>query len=765
MDQRLADAQAALNGGRRDEAIEHLRAVVDSDPAQALQVYRALALQLYQAGRFAEAEGCTAQGVERHPRDVDLWNLRGVILRNLKRYPDALAALDQAHKINPKSTSVQTNRGNVLLDMGDAVRAEQVFGKLARLEPRNAEHQRQLGRALLKLGRPDAAATRLRSAVALKKDYIDAWLDMVGALNDQERQAEASELLDKALAANPDSPRLHEARAIVIRRSGQLRAAEAYLLELLPRFPDAAWLHYHLGTTISDWDRDRGNLHMRRAIELQPDKLDYKMALIESLERTRTGVEGDNIEEAHRLAAEALALKTELTPAHAKILHEVFERVCDYPRMKEVGEFATLGRTWAETGRHTALLKQLPRVQDDADRYELLEQHRIWGRQAERQAAARPIARPEPRAPGGKIRLGFMSSDLRRHPVGYFALPLFDHLDDRFEIFVYSYYQGEEDPLQKHITERVTAYRWWPDISLREAAQRIADDQLDLLIELGGSTHMNKLDVMAYKPAVRQASWLGYPHSAGLSTIDYLVLDPHVKPERPDLMLEEPMLMPSSWIALGKLAFPEHEIEAGAPFERRGYISFGTANNSYKYTPQMFEAWARIVAAVPDSRFVFVRPEGTSPTFRNNIARYFTEAGVSRDRIEWVAVRGSHMAHYNKIDIALDTFPQTGGTTTCEALWMGVPTVSLVGPTIYERLSYSILVNAGLADLGVRSIDDFVAKAVELAADKGRIASLRANLRDQLRVSPLGRTDQFASDFYDMVARTVTGPMPAKRKA
>jgi predicted O-linked N-acetylglucosamine transferase (SPINDLY family) len=760
MDQRLAEAQAALNGGRRDEAIEHLKAVVDADPAQPLQVYRVLTIQLYQAGRFVEGEAYTALGVQHHPRDFDLWNVRGVIFRNLKRYPEALVALEQAQKINPKNTSAQSNRGNVLLDMGDAARAEPVFGKLARLEPRNAEHQRQLGRALLKLDRPDAAFVRLRSAVALKKDYIDAWLDMLGSLNDQHREGEAFEVLEKALAANPDHPRLHDAHAILLRRSGQLRAAEAYLLELLPRFPDAAWLHYHLGTTISDWDRDRGNVHMRRAVELEPNKLDYMMALIESLERTRSGVEGENIEEAHQLAVQALAFKAEFTPSHAKIINEVLARVCDYPHMEEVGEFKALGRMWAETDRHTALLKQLPRIQNDADRLELLEQHRIWGRQAERQAAARPIVRPAPGPPGGKIRLGFMSSDLRGHPVGYFALPLFDHLDDRFEVFVYSFYQGDEDNLQKYITERVTAYRWWPDITAREAAQRIADDRLDLLIELGGSTHMNKLAVMAYKPAVRQASWLGYPHSAGLETIDYIVVDPYVTPERADLMLEEPMVMPSTWLALGNLAFPAHPIEPGAPFERRGFITFGTANNSYKYTPQMFQAWAKIVAAVPDSRFVFVRPEGTSPTFRNNVARYFTDAGVSRSRIEWIAVRGSHMSHYNKMDIALDAFPQTGGTTTCEALWMGVPTVTLVGKAFYERLSYSALTNAGLGDLCLRTVDDYVARAIALAHERTRLVELRATLRDRVKASPLGQTEAFARDFYQMVAQTLQGQTP-----
>ena len=523
MNDRLAAAQAALNAGRKDEAIELLKSAIDDNPAQPAGAYRVLSVQLYQANRFDEGDVYSAIGVAQHPREFDLLNTRGVILRKLKRYPEAAAVLERAIKVNPKNTAAPSNLGNVLLDMGAAARAEQYFAKLARQDPRNAEVQRQLGRTLQKQGKREAALVRFRSAVALKKDFIDAWLDMVGDLNDKNLSQEAEALCERALEANPGNERLLEAKAIVVRRAGQARRAEAYLLELVPSLPDAAWLQYQLGTSISDYDRDRANVHMRRAVELAPDNLDYLMALIESLERTRAGDEGANIEESARLAHRALARKAEFTPVHLKVMQEVLVRVCAFEDMAELGDPGTIARALAESGRHTALLKQLPQIRTDADRLSILEAHRIWGRDVERKAAEQPIVRPPPRAAGGKIRLGFMSSDLRRHPVGYFTEPLFEHLDhERFEVFIYSYNQGEKDAMQDWITQKVTAYRWWPDISSRDAAQAIANDELDLLVELGGSTHMNKLDVMAYRPAARQASWLGYPHSSGLSTIDYL---------------------------------------------------------------------------------------------------------------------------------------------------------------------------------------------------------------------------------------------------
>ena len=762
MDQRLSAADEALKAGRSAEAIAQIIAVLTDTPAQPAQVYRVLLIQLYRVARYDEGESWSAKALAQHPREVEIWNLRGVFLRQLKRYSEAIAALDQGIKLGPKAAALQVNRANVLLDMNDAARAEAAFAKLARAEPRNAEYQRQLGRALIKQGKFDQAMIRWRQAVALKKTYIDAWLDQLGALNERHRQAEAHDLLDRALAANPDEPRLYEARAVLLRRAGELRKAEAFLTELLPRFGDTNWLQFQLGATVSDYDRERANVHLRRAVELASDQPDALMSLIESLDRTRSGDEGANIEESYQLLSGFLKDHTPTTSAQLKIATEVLIRVCAFDELAKLGSFKDVGRNWAESGRHTALLKQLARVRTYEDRLELIEQHRMWGRAQEALAAQLPIKRPAPRPTDGKIRLGFMSSDLRRHPVAYFALPLFDHIDhSRFELYAYSFYQGAEDPVQAHIRQQVTAFRWNPDISTRDAAQMIADDQLDLLIELGGTTHMNKLDVMAWRPAKRQASWLGYPHSAGLSTIDFMVCDPFCKPARPELMMETPLIMPHTWLALGRMFSNEHPVTEGLPEERNGFITFGTANNPHKYSREVLRAWAGIVARVPRSKFAFIRPEGGAETFRKNILAEFAAAGVSGDRVVFHTIRGAHMPFYNQIDITLDPFPLTGGTTTTEALWMGVPVVSLVGEAFYERLSYSILSNAGVGDLCASDLARYEQIAVELAHDRERRRQLRATLRDQIKQSPLGQGEAFARDFYEVVARAVA-ETPAK---
>jgi predicted O-linked N-acetylglucosamine transferase (SPINDLY family) len=153
---------------------------------------------------------------------------------------------------------------------------------------------------------------------------------------------------------------------------------------------------------------------------------------------------------------------------------------------------------------------------------------------------------------------------------------------------------------------------------------------------------------------------------------------------------------------------------------------------------------------------MFVRPEGGAPTFRRHIEALFAAEGVSADRVVFQDIRGAHMPFYNEIDISLDTFPQTGGTTTCEALFMGVPVVSLVGDAVFERLSYSILSNAGLGDLCAFNEDEFLKIALTLAGDAPRRQMLRTELRGMLKASPLGQTQQFATDFYAMIEGAVT---------
>ena len=215
-------------------------------------------------------------------------------------------------------------------------------------------------------------------------------------------------------------------------------------------------------------------------------------------------------------------------------------------------------------------------------------------------------------------------------------------------------------------------------------------------------------------------------------------------------------MMPHSWIALGRMIFSDAQvIMPGLPEDRAGALTFGTANNPHKYNREMLEVWSQVLRETPGSRFMFIRPEGGSATFRRNLLAEFGRHGIAPERIVFSTIRGAHMPFYNEVDISLDTFPLTGGTTTTESLWMGVPVVSLIGEAFFERLSSSILANCGLKDLATEDKGEFVRLAVALAGDRARRLLLRETLRERIRSGPLGQTEQFAKDFYNLIARTV----------
>jgi predicted O-linked N-acetylglucosamine transferase (SPINDLY family) len=581
---------------------------------------------------------------------------------------------------------------------------------------------------------------------------------LLAALLDLGETERAAACLVRARQASPADAAFHDVlEARMYLRTGRATEARSLLERAIAADPTNAQAFVLLARTYGDGDRRAANEVLRRGLAHNPASTVLAGELVEGLSRSRYDDEAAHIQEAYEIACRLLdSGGRDSVREHARALRTIFQRCLDLDRFAAVGSLEELAPRWVADGNVASLHYELGNVRSLEDRVRIVEWHRAWGR---RQAARiRPVTPvPMPALDTGRpIRVGFMSSDLRDHPVSYFALPLLDLFDrDRFEVFCYSFYERERDRVQAHMERRVTGFRWWPNRPDAEVAAGIAADGLDILFELGGSTAMNKLNVMAYRPARIGASWLGYPHSAGFEQIDYILTDPYIRPEDPRLLIEQPFEMPDTWVALGDLGFHGTPIEPGLPEERQGHLTFGTMNNPYKYNREGLDAWAACLRAVPGSRFVFVRPEGRVPAFIGKVRAAFAARDVDPERIGFIGIRGDHLKHYNAIDVALDTFPHTGGTTTCETLWMGVPVVAMVGPGFPERLSYSNLSNAGLGELAVRTPERFVAIAVELAEDRARRRALRDGLRGMIRARPLGQVERFVQAFYDKVAAVV----------
>ena len=738
--------------GRHAEAAEAFeRAIATGASATALATPLALALSA--AGRAAEAVEVASAARAKRPKDFALTNLLGVMLKRAGRLREAIPVLEAARRLDPRNASPCQNLGNVHDLLGQYREAAAAFQAGLRIEPRNPTLLRLHGRALRAAGDAAAALPSLERAFALDPRDHSGLLDLLGALLDLGQTERAAACLARARQARPGDPALDVLEARLLARLGRVEEARALAERSIAADPRQREAHLLLAQLHGDGDRKAANEALRRGLAHCPDSTSLAANLIESLARSRYGDEGEHLEEAYRLACRLLAADPEGARRHARALRTVFQRCLDLDRLDATGTLEELAPRWVAEDRLAALHYELGRVESLEDRVRIVEWHREWGRRKARRIA--PVTpRPMPALATSRrpVRIGFMSSDLRNHPVSYFALPLLERFDrERFEVFCYSFYEGARDRVQAHIERKVTAFRWWPRRADAEVASGIAEDGLDILFELGGSTAMNKLDVMAYRPARIGASWLGYPHSAGLETIDYILTDPYVRPEDPRLLIERPFEMPETWVALGELGFHDVPIAEGLPEERQGQLTFGTMNNPYKITRPCLDAWAAVLRAVPGSRFLFVRPEGRTPAFVANARAAFAARGVDPERLAFIGIRGDHLKHYNAIDIALDTFPHVGGTTTCETLWMGVPVVSLIGPGFPERLSYSNLSNAGLGDLAVRSIEDYVRTAVALAADRDRRRLLRHGLREMIRARPLGQVDRFVRAFYARV--------------
>jgi len=707
----------------------------------------------YEAGRSDEAETLVRKYLLSWPDDLSLLNFSALLCKRRGDFEGAVTEYKRALQIHPNSSVLLGNLGNTHLAMGNPAPASDVLARAVDLDPKQAGVRRTLGIAQRELGDLSAALNSFRAANALNPRDVKCVLDLASILSRISHHDEALAVVERHLALAGEVAQIAEAKAILLRLAGRREQCRDHLQSILRRDPAPAWAYYQMGHLIGP-GLQKANEYLQAAHQQEPQNLEYLRDFMEAMNRARYGQESTNIQEAYELAQKLMSQAKPLLP-HASALYPVLLHCGNLTALDQIGTLEELGAYWGSKAQPSALAYLFGRVQTLQQRRLLLDYHRMWGKQVEADAARRPIERPARSRRREKIRIGIMSSDLRNHPVSYFVAPLLENYDrTRFEFYCYSYFDGTADSVQQHISKTVDVFRLNPGITARDAARVIADDDLDILFEIGGKTAKNKPEALAWKPASVCASWLGYQHSCGLSAIDYVVVDPFINPSQPGLLIEKPLIMDHSWVVMGSWVFDDRRpINPVIPEERKGWLTFGTMNNPYKFSTAALAAWAEILSQVDRSRFLFVRPEADTHAFKEHMWRAFEAGGISRERVEFVGVRGAHMPHYNDIDIALDTFPQTGSTTTCESLWMGVPVISLVGDALFERASYSNLSNAGLGDLCAFDHAGYVRKAIALANDRARRTHLRQSLRSDIRARPLGRVQDFVTDFQRAVER------------
>ncbi len=377
------------------------------------------------------------------------------------------------------------------------------------------------------------------------------------------------------------------------------------------------------------------------------------------------------------------------------------------------------------------------------DPLEVFLKHKSWGYNLSQMIVPLP---PSTVVPKQRLRIGYLSPDFCTHSVSYFFEPLLVHHDtESYEIFCYACIDGG-DETTTHLRSLACHWRECARFSDLEIAEQIQADQIDILVDLAGYTTNNRLRVLAYKPALIQLTYLGYPGTTGLPTVDYRITDLWADPLINDVYYTEKLLR----VEHGFLCYApplSAPPVSSLPVEKNGYITFGSFNNLPKINPSVVALWAEILQAVSNSRLLLKSPPFADAQIRLRYQELFASFNISSERLIFLGRlpnREDHLACYGRIDIALDPFPYNGTTTTCESLWMGVPVITLAGVPHASRVGLSLLSSLGLENLVANTPEQYMQIAIELAKDKQKLEEFRTSIRFWMASSSLCDGETFA---------------------
>jgi predicted O-linked N-acetylglucosamine transferase (SPINDLY family) len=633
-----------------------------------------------------------------------------------------------------------------------------VDGMPSRPEPAFADALR-----LHQAGQLAEAASRYEALLRQEPTRTDIFLPLALALRGLGRDAEALTALDAARRSDPSLAEAHHQAGNLFKRLGRWPEAIEALRTASQLAPENAVVWLNLGVACLDSDRkEEAIAAFERAIALEPSRPEAHNILGVAL--TAAGC----LHAARTSLQHALKLRPSYGAAHNN-LARLYKAEGLLP--EAVAEYRAALAAEPDPRTHSNLLFALNFVAG-LDPCEVFAEHRRWN--ARYAAPLDPAANPSdcptqipvPSWQPGfsrRLRIGYVSPDFAHHAVAYFIGPvLAAHDRARVEVFCYASVATPD-----RYTDRLRSLaEHWRDIARlddQRAVEVIRADAIDLLIDLAGHTANHRLCVFARRPAAVQATWIGYPNTTGLDAIDYRITDAVSDPigQTEHLHSERLARLPATFSCYG----PDELAPAvnALPARASGAVTFGCFNNFAKISPPVITTWAQILRELPISQLLLKSRGLDDEIIRTRVRAAFADAGVAPGRISFNGEELSVVAHlglYHGIDIALDPFPYNGTTTTCEALWMGVPVLTLAGEVHAARVGASLLTHAGLPDWITNSTAEYVQRAIAAARDIAALAELRRALRERLRTSPLCDAVAFTRSFEQtcevMAARLVS---------
>jgi protein O-GlcNAc transferase len=621
---------------------------------------------------------------------------------------------------------------------GRLAEAETCYRRVIATQPNQAKVHSNLGVALYDQDRLAEAVAAYRQSIDIDPDYAPAHFNLGNALRDQGKLVDAVAAYRAAIGINPDYAEVHSNLGNVLRNQGKLAEAIASCRQAIRVKPDLADAHSNLGNAL----RDQGKLaeavaSYRQAIWVNPDLADAHSNLGNVLR------DQGKLAEAVASYRQAIRVNPDLADAHSNLGVALDDQGRHDEAAAAYRRAIGIKPDYAEA--HSNLLFSL-NYDDKSTAAHLFAAHREWGQRNGRQIS-RPTAYANIREVGRRLKIGYVSPNFHRHSVACFIEPLLMGTDRQaVEVFCYAEVK-QPDTVTGDL--RRLADHWLVTVGLSddELAERIRADEIDILVDLAGHTTNNRLRVFAREPAPVQVTWLGYPNTTGLEAIDYRLVDAVTDPVgEADAWASEALVrLEGGFLCYGALKdAPE---PTAPPCLKTGTVTFGSFNNPTKVSAATLDVWATLLSRLPQTRLLLKGKPFADAATRALFLASLGERGVAAERVElvaWLSDATAHLTLYQRVDIALDPFPYNGTTTTCEALWMGVPVVTLRGDRHAGRVGASLLTQIGLTDLIANSVEEYLEIAVALARNPERLSDLRRILRPRMEASPLCDGPAFA---------------------
>jgi predicted O-linked N-acetylglucosamine transferase (SPINDLY family) len=638
---------------------------------------------------------------------------QGVAAQNAQRFGEAERAYRTALQLDGTNPEALTLLGTLAGIAGRFQMAVDLFLRALERDSGNADIYHNLGETYRQLGDTGKALPAFNRAIELRPGHLEAYRSAADTAIAEMEKAAASSRTENAKELRRIAAR-YLFQLGLKQRAQHMAVVEKTMREALALDPDNADVLSALGWILQEKNRPtEAAAILRRALELRP-----------------------NDAQAYNNLGNAYAL-----------LQRWPEMEAAFRQAVALDPTSTLPRANLDS---TSLMRWL--YDDSVTPQDIYDRHRAWAQDVTVGLSAAEKALPFANSadPDRRLRVAYLSGDFRYHSIAYFLHPLLSHHDPAgFEVFCYSDVE-HPDPM----TERLRRYsaNWrdsskWSDMELRA---QLRADAIDIAIDLAGHTSKNRLRALAVRAAPVVATWLGYPGTTGLTTIDWRITDALADPPGAERFYTEKLMRLDDGFLCYEALGDDVPAVAPAPALTAGYVTFGCFNAPQKISPSTVRTWAAILAALPRSRLLMKGPALADPGLQNHFRKLFEAGGIDWDRVElreFAPTAAAHLRTYGEIDIALDPFPYNGTTTTCEAMWMGVPVVSLIGDRHAGRVGFDLLTRIGLPELAAPTTDAYVATAVSLAQDRDQLDRHRRTLRERMRASPLCNASRFTASF------------------